>query len=85
MNDQHIGFNSKDQISSHIEGIYRLKQEIKGKMIGQVMEFQYLGIGISSDYSMNKEVKEQTMKGDDISQYVRDVTSTNTLPCRFTS
>ena len=51
----------------------RCKLEVKNKMIEQVMEFQYLGIDVSSERNTYKEVRKQTMKGARISGYLRDI------------
>lgn len=55
----------------------RCKLEVEGKIIQQVMSFKYLGIDISSDRNTYKEVQHQSIKGAQVSGFLRDTTWKN--------
>ena len=49
------------------------KLEIDGRMVEQVMEFNYLGVNITSSGNLGKEIKTQTQKAPRVAGCLNDL------------
>ena len=64
---------SKTQCLTIAKEPLRCKLAVFGKGIEQIINFKYLGVTITSNRDLEKEVKAQTLKASLISGYLRDI------------
>ena len=55
------------------QGLLLCKLEIDGRMVEQVMEFNYLGVSITSSGNMAKEIKTQAQRAARVAGCLNDL------------